>query len=83
MSKQRPKVYKKYRSAATHPNQDHKLHTKEFFIIWTKNSVLSNASKFLSFHTFEKIHIGTTFQDFLQALPTKEPCHPRSVSLTE
>ena len=38
-------------------DQDHKLHTKEYFILWIQISAFSNASKFLSFHTIQK-YIG-------------------------
>ena len=39
-------------------NQDHKLHTKEFLILWIEIPALSNTSKFLSFHTIQKKHRG-------------------------
>ena len=64
-------------------NQDHKLHTKEFFNLWIDNSSLSNDNKFLSFHTVQNIHKGSACQTFLQALPMKDLCHPRKVSFSE
>ena len=64
-------------------DQDHKLYTKELFTLWIEIVVLSNTNKFLSFHTVQKIHRGATFQAFLWALTTKEPCHLSNVSLTE
>lgn len=38
---------------------------------------------FISFHTNQKRHKGVVIQAFLHFLPTKEPCQPRRVSLTE
>ena len=40
------------------PNQDHKLQTKEFFIIWTKSSALSKASMFLPSKQFKRYIMG-------------------------
>ena len=55
-------------------DQDHRLHTKEFFNLWIDNSSLSNANKFLSFHTIQNIHKRATCHAFLLAVPTKDPC---------
>ena len=63
--------------------QDHKLHTEEYFNLWTENSSLSNVILFLSFHIAHKRHKGASFQVFLLFLPTKDPHQPRKVSLTE
>ena len=63
--------------------QDHKPHTKEYFNLCIKNSLLSNAILFLSFHTIQKRHKGANFQVFLRFLPTKDPNQPRRVSITE
>lgn len=64
-------------------DQDHKLQRKEFCILWTENSTLSNISMFLSFYIVQKVNNGAAFQDFLWALLTKDQCCPRSISLTE
>ena len=63
--------------------QDQRLHTKEFFNLWSKSSSLSNANIFLSFQTVQNIHKGIIYQAFLWVFPTKAPCHPRRVFFTE
>ena len=64
-------------------DQDHKLHTKEFFNLSIDNSPFSNVNKFFSFYVVQNIHKGIVCQVFLQVLPTKDSYHPRRVSLTK
>ena len=63
--------------------QDQRLHTKEFFNLWSESSSLPNANIFLSFQTAQNIHKGAICQAFLRAFPTKAPCYPRRVSFIE
>ena len=64
-------------------NQDHRLHIKEFFNLWSESSSFPNTNKFLSFHIVQNIHKGAACQVILRALPTNNPCHPKRVSFTE
>ena len=63
--------------------QDQRLHTKEYFSLWSENSSFPKANKFLSFQTNQNIHKGAICQAFLQVFTTKAPCQPRRVSFTE
>ena len=63
--------------------QDLRLHTKEFFNLWSENSSLLNTQIFLSFHTVQNKHKGAICQAFLRTLPIKAPCHPRRVFFIE
>ena len=63
--------------------QDQKLHTKEFFNLWSESSSLPNANKFFSFQTDQNIHKKAICQAFLRAFPTNALCHPRRVYFTE
>ena len=119
MSKQRPKVYRKYTVVPKRLNQmeegEDKKHylpslrtqpidkakkrsraqiyrqlrpkpqitNKRVFHPLDQKLNISKANMLLSFQTVQKIHNGATFQDFLRTLRIKNPCHPRSISLTE
>ena len=63
--------------------QDQRLHTKEFFNLWSESSSLPNANIFLSFQTNQNIHKGVICQAFLRTFPTNASCHPRRVSFLE
>ena len=63
-------------------DQDHKLQTKEYFILWIERSSSSKATPFLSFQTIQKKHKGAALQTFTRFLPTNKPCHPRRTSFT-
>ena len=63
--------------------QDQRLHTKEFFNLWSESSSLPDANIFLSFQTVQNIHKGVICQTFLRVFPTKALCHPRRVSFIE
>ena len=62
-------------------DQDHKLHTKEFFNLWIDNSSLSNANKFLFFHIVQNIYkrgyFPSLFMDFTHEgpMPPKKSFH--------
>ena len=49
-------------------DQDDKLHTKEYFNLWTDNSSFSNVNKSFSFHIDKKIHKEATCQALLRTL---------------
>ena len=49
--------------------QDHRLHTKEIFNLWSESSSLLNTSKFLSFYTVQNIHKGVVCQVFYELYP--------------
>ena len=63
--------------------QDHKLQTKEDFILYIENSSLSKAILFLSNQIVQKMHKWAAIQAFLRLFPTKAPCQERRVSLTD
>ena len=70
-------------STILHLDQDHKLITKENFILWIEKSSFSNATLFLSFQTVQKRHKGATLQTFTRFLPTNCPYHLRRISFTD
>ena len=49
--------------------QDQRLHTKEFFNLWSESSSLPNTNIFLSFHTIQNIHKGTICHAFYELYP--------------
>ena len=59
--------------------QDQRLHTKEYFSLWSENTSFPKANKFLSFQTDQNIHKGVICHAFLRVFPTNAPCHPRRV----
>ena len=56
---------------------------KELFRHRSNFSSSSNTLRFLSFQIVQKMYNGAALQAFLCFLPTKWPCHPKEVSLTE
>ena len=57
--------------------QDQRLHTKEFFNLWSESSSLPKANIFLFFQTNQNIHKETICQAFLRAFPHKHPMPPK------
>ena len=64
-------------------DQDQRLQTNKYFILWIEITSLSKAILFLFFQTNQNKQRGSAIQAFLRFLPTKEPCQPRRVSLAE
>ena len=60
-----------------------KLHKKENFNTWSESSTFSKTLLFLSFQTVQNGLRGATLHAFFLFFPTKWPCQPRSISLTE
>ena len=70
-------------STIQHLDQDHKLLTKEYFILWIERSSFSKATLFLSLQTIQKWHKGAALQTFTSFLPTSCPYHPRRISFID
>ena len=62
--------------------QDQRLHTKEYFNLWSESSSFPKVSLFLSFQTDQNIHKGVICQALLRLFLTKTPFHPRRVAFT-
>ena len=52
--------------------------TRKIGLVSADNFLLSNANMLFSFYTVQNIYKGVVCQAFLWALPTNDPCHPRS-----
>ena len=55
-------------------DQDQRLQTNEFFILWIKKSSLTKVILFLSLQIVQNKQRGATNPAFLHFLPTKESC---------
>ena len=71
-----------------HPNPIRKQNKgaafhKDCKIAWSANSVSSKILLFLFFHKVQNKYKGAAFHTFFLFFPTKEPFHPRMVSLIE